>query len=215
MGLTARLKQVTKARVEAFLDRAEDPATVFPRLVNELGAQIQALKHAEAKAMSAVKSAQRKLDEVSGREARLEKGAELALKLGDEQTAREALTVQVKLAGVKTERARAVEQAEKDHEEALRTRLRMEALLEDLKSRAGEYACEVDFTRALPHNRRQQRTQVSLLDAVARMEGRLDEVDEGYTQRMAQSGLTLERKLRLMERQRIVEQRLQALKQGC
>jgi len=95
MGLVDRVRRITAGRIEAFLDSLEDPAAMIPLLLRELEDQSEVLARAEAKARSAVKAAQRRLNEETGHVARLGRGAELALRFGEEHTAREALARQV------------------------------------------------------------------------------------------------------------------------
>ena len=85
MGLLKRLRRITKARIEAFLDSVETPELVLPRLVAELGEKVQEAANAEAKSIGATKGAQRKLDEATGRATRLQRGAKLAIDVGDEE----------------------------------------------------------------------------------------------------------------------------------
>ena len=95
MGLLSRLKDISTGKLLAFLEEAEDPELIIPQLLHELYSQQKALHNAEAKSLAAVRAAQRKLDETLGRALRLERGAELALKNGEEETAKEALREQV------------------------------------------------------------------------------------------------------------------------
>ena len=95
MGLIKRLKRITFAKIELFLQSLEDPEIVFPRLIVELEERLADACRAEAKSMSAIHAVQKRADELSGRLARLDKAAELALKKGDDALAKEALAAQM------------------------------------------------------------------------------------------------------------------------
>ena len=95
MGKIDRLKRITMARIEAFLDSLEKPELILPQLLNEMEQQMRDAAAAKAKALSAVKGARRRLDEATGRSLRLERGAALAVRAGDLKTARQALAAQL------------------------------------------------------------------------------------------------------------------------
>ena len=65
-------------------------------ITDEMQRGIEDAVKAESKALAALKANQRRLDESMGRSMRLEKGAEMALRQGDEILAREALAEQIK-----------------------------------------------------------------------------------------------------------------------
>jgi phage shock protein A len=113
MGLLSRLKDISSGKLLAFLDEAEHPEQMIPLLLNELSTQQKALHTAEAKSLAAVRAAQRRLEETLGRVLRLERGAELALKKGEEETAREALREQLKVEQLVPQQREQVERAQK------------------------------------------------------------------------------------------------------
>lgn len=113
MGLLSRLKDISTPKLVAFLEESEQPEQLIPQLQTELMKQQKALRNAEVKSLTAVRAAQRRLEETMGRALRLERGAELALKKGDEATAREALREQVRVENTLQELRRQVEQAQK------------------------------------------------------------------------------------------------------
>jgi len=139
MGLVDRVRRITAGRIEAFLDSLEDPAAMIPLLLRELEDQSEVLARAEAKARSAVKAAQRRLNEETGHVARLGRGAELALRFGEEHTAREALARQV----VAERSVRAAEenlaQADKALQDAREVRSGILRQQDDLRRRAAEF----------------------------------------------------------------------------
>lgn len=97
MGLLSRLKQISTGKLLAFLDDSSHPEQLVPQLIEELQSQQLAVRNAEGKSVAAVRSAQKKLEATLGRAIRMQRGAELALKNGDDQTAREALREQIRI----------------------------------------------------------------------------------------------------------------------
>jgi len=95
MGKIDRLKRITMARIEAFLDSLEKPELILPQLLNEMEQQVREAAVAKAKALSAVKGARRRFDEAAGKSLRLERGAKLAVQADDLATARQALAAQL------------------------------------------------------------------------------------------------------------------------
>lgn len=112
MGLLSRLKDISTAKLVAFLEKSEQPEQLIPQLQDELVKQQKVLRNAEVKSLAAVRAAQRRLEETMGRALRLERGAELALKKEDEATAREALREQVRVENTLPDQRRQVEQAQ-------------------------------------------------------------------------------------------------------
>ncbi|MHC4636561.1 MAG: PspA/IM30 family protein [Planctomycetota bacterium] len=96
MGRINRLKLITKSRIEAFLSSVEEPEILLPQLIREMAEKVNEAAKAEAKALSAVKADRRRLDAANGRVSRYEKGAILAIKTDDIETARQAIAAQIK-----------------------------------------------------------------------------------------------------------------------
>ena len=59
MGLIQRIRRLTVARIENFLNTVEDPEVIFPQLVREMEDQVRAAISAETKALTALKAAER------------------------------------------------------------------------------------------------------------------------------------------------------------
>jgi phage shock protein A len=216
MGLIKRLQRITSGRVHAFLESVDDLETVLPRLVAEMEDKIRQTANAEAKALSAVKGAQRKLDEVQGRVLRFGRGAELALKQGDERTAREALEQQLRAEKEIRSLQEMLTRAEFAHQSARETREQLCGQFEELKARAGEFASRAATAQA---GRKTAGTILaesrSLLDEVARLEGGLDmaEARREIQGEMDQvSGTGLERKLKDLQQDAELEERMRKLR---
>ena len=219
MGLIRKLKRLTVGRVEAFLDKAEDPAAVYPELLRELEQQVRAAANAEAKARSALSAAQRKRDELTGRINRLTEGASLAIKQGNEDLAREAVEAQMeaekRLPALEEEMARA-DTAVLDAGSA---RQQLEDTLQELTNRKGEMLAHAQMVRAQKGSIDSQRSVSArgkdILSAVARMEEKVEQAEAEHTVRReagASRTPALEQKLREFEQDAELETRLAALK---
>ena len=182
-GLVSRLKRITVSQINAFLETVEDPEIVFPQLVREMQSCIRDAVKAETKAAAALKASQRRLDESTGRSIRLAKGAELALRHGNESLAREALAEQVKVDCLCEDQRRALEQSEKALQEAHGLRVHLEKGLEELKRRKGNIIARSRSAKRTAgtyrHTDRIRTAGSAILDEVSRVEQRVE--TNGYT----------------------------------
>jgi len=223
MGLISRLKRITRGRIEAFLDSVEDPELILPQLIDELADQVRQAGAAEAKALSAVKSAQRKLDEASGRAARLQRGAELAVQADRMNMARQALAAHLEAERDVEARQTALDSAESAHRDANAVRCQIQAELKDLKARGDEIVAR---SRAARQKKDLLKTAAKSIDAepgsksilaeVARMEELVDhaeaEVQVADDLRHALGPTFPDERARDLERDTEVRNRLEALK---
>lgn len=220
MGLIKRLQQITAARIEAFLERIEEPDLIFPRLVVELEAKVRLAAAAEAKAITATRAAQRRMDEMIGRLTRLERGAAMALRKGDETTAREALSAQVESEQSLERCQEELARAESALEQARQVRQQLEFDLCHLRERQGEI---LDRARLAKRWKKIQiisqgasKSGESLLDQMSRLERRLDRDESlvrlGHEQRSVHGEAGLEKRLKALERNAEIEKRLANLK---
>ena len=216
MGLIKRLQRITTARVQAFLETVDDPATAIPQLVAEMEEKVGVAANAEAKALSAVKSTQRKLDEAQGRVLRMGRGAELALKQGDERTAREALAEQVKAEKDVAAQKESMARAEAAFKDARDVRLGLAGQLDELKVRRDEILSRVR-TAAMRKDIRERilKPGEGLLDQVARTESVLDQEESAIEIKRETESLrngSLDERLRRLGREAEVDERLDGLR---
>jgi len=191
---------------------------MIPLLLRELEDQSEVLARAEAKARSAVKAAQRRLNEETGHVARLGRGAELALRFGEEHTAREALARQV----VAERSVRAAEenlaQADKALQDAREVRSGILRQQDDLRRRAAEFQQRGTHAAqghtALAAAAEAEKTGTSILDRVSAMEDRLPSAPAAGpgAREMVDPGAPLMERLSRLERRASVEERLAALR---
>ncbi len=181
MGRIDRLKAITMVRIEAFLASLESPETVMPQLVREMAAKVAEAARAEAKALTVVKADRRRLDAASGRVERLRKGATLAVKADELDTARQAIAAQLE-AEHDVEKCRArLEASESAYQSADSVRAQLQRQLEELKGRQDDILTRVRLVRQQVETSRPgemaslQKGVGGILDAVARMEMKVEE----------------------------------------
>jgi len=218
-GLISRLKNITVPRIGAFLETVDDPEVVFPQLVREMQRGVEDAVKAESKAMAALKANQRRLDESMGRSIRLEKGAEMALRQGDEILAREALAEQIKADSAVDNQRLALAQSEAALRQAHEGRLHLLAQLEELKRRKKELISRARSARnlvaAYERSGKIRKAKAAILDEVSRMQ----QGDDGNGSISGTSGewnagfdRSLEGRLRAIEREAEIERRLASIK---
>ncbi len=218
-GLTSRLKRITAARIAAVLETVDEPEVLFPRLVTEMRKRIGDAVNAESKAAAAFRSSQRKLDEYLGRSLRLEKGAEMALRRGNEALARDALAEQIRIDRAADDQRTALEQVESALAQARESRLHLEMQLEELNRRKKEIISRARSAKnAAGIRRRAGEIRVSgaaILDEAARMEQIAGESEIASGPSAEISGAferSLEYRLRALEREAEIERRLDSIK---
>jgi len=223
MGLVARLRRLTTSRIEAFLSTVEDPEVLFPQLVKEMEGQVRAATEAEAKAMASVKGARRDLDQVKQKLERMQKGAELAVEKGDEDTAREAVSAQIDLEAEIERKEETLNRAQGALDDARAAREQIQLQLEEVRNKKEEILTRA---RVVRNQKKVERTvsapvssAKSILDAVAQLETKVEEKEaEIEVQRdmaSAGGGPSLDKRLKDLEVSSEVEERLAKLKKSA
>ncbi len=221
MGLIDRIRRITTASIESFLSSVEDPEVLFPQLIREMEDQVRVATEAEAKAMAAVKAAERETEQVQDKLDRMTKGAELAVKEGEEQTARDAVSAQIDLERTLATKQDALARAQATYGDAKQAREQVQAQLEELRvkkdeiltrSRVAKNQQNVEKTVSGPAS-----STGSILDSVARLEAQVEEAEAGLEVRREMSagesgGPSLEKRLDDLEKNTEVDKRLAALK---
>lgn len=221
MGIFKRLHRITLGRIEAFLDRAEDPESVFPVLVGEMEEQLKAATDAEAKAKAALSLSQRDLTKHVAKVERFGDGAVLALKKGEEDTARMSVEAQIEVEKTLHIAQRNVDCATDSLDHAVASRKKIQAQLDELRSKKSELLTRARVAKAQSKIQRTVSGSVgstdSILDAVARLEANIEETE---AQLEIQANLTgdysanpsLERKLDELSHESEVDKRLAVIK---
>ena len=222
MSIFKRLHRITLGRIEAFLDRAEDPEKVFPILVQEMEGQLKAATEAEAKAMAAKKGALRDLQRQQERVDRFGRGASLALKKDDEETARMSVEAQIEAEKTLAIAQQNVDVAADSLDHASSARKTIQKQLDELRSKKDEILTRAKVAKAQQKIQRTVCGSVgssdSILDAVARLEANIEEAEAELE---LQANLTgdssaspaLEKRLTELDHEAEVERRLKAIRQ--
>jgi len=218
-GLVSRLRRITIQRINAFLETVENPEAIFPQLVWEMQNTIADAVKAEGKAAAALKADQRRLDESIGRSIRLAKGAELALRQGDESLAREALAEQVKADRISEDLRHALERSEAALLEARGLCRHLKGQLEELKQRKQEILARARSAKRTAQTHRStdkiRATGAAILDEVSRIQ-QMEEANEfGHRLPGTLPGKferSLEDRLRTLEREAEIDRRLDLIR---
>lgn len=168
-----QLKAITMTRIEAFLASLETPETVMPELVKEMARTVTEAARAEAKALSAVKADRRRLDAASGKVERLSKGAVLAARADDLETARQAIAAQVEAEREVQTCRQHLETSEAAYRSASGVREQLKLQLDELKLRQADVLARARLARQRAETQEVSSRQTgsgSILEAVARME---------------------------------------------
>ncbi|MFH2091556.1 MAG: PspA/IM30 family protein [Pseudomonadota bacterium] len=91
MGIFTRFKDIIASNINAMLDEAEDPEKLIKLMIREMEDTLIELKSSCANTIANQKKTQRFLDEIQQKEAFWNKKAELAVKKGKDNLARQAL----------------------------------------------------------------------------------------------------------------------------
>lgn len=182
MGRISRLRTITKSRIEAFLASLEEPEIILPQLIREMEENLKEATRAELKALSAVKADRKRLDAGLGKVGRFEKGATLAVKAGEIDTARQAIAAQIQ-AEKEVEKCKdSLANSESAYNSANQACAQLRQNLKDLRLKKDEMLSRSrEIRRAQSLNKKEnslsKRKSQSILDTVARMEIMVDEAE--------------------------------------
>ena len=221
-GFLKRVRRLTMAKINAFIDGAENPEQIFPQLVAEMRTECKKAIDAEATAVAALKRRQQEHDDT---QAELEKWAgraELAVRQGDDALARTAIESQVATEKRLEAEKQALDQAQDAAERAHQAREDLHEKLDTLERKRDEI-----LVRARSAKKQEEVQKVlagieagsgaSILEAVARMEEKVAEAEAragAYSDVAADmAGGSSEAKFRDLERKQAIDERLAALKE--
>ncbi|MCP4262510.1 MAG: PspA/IM30 family protein [Planctomycetes bacterium] len=222
MGLFTRLHRVTVGRIEAFLSRVEDPELVFPVLVNEMEEQLKAAAEAEAKASATLKHSEREVQKHKETIDKYGNGAYLAIREGDEETARQSLDAQIQAEQASDFSQRNLEIAQRSLERATLSRKRIQQQLGELRTKKDEILTRARVAKVQKKIQSTVSGTVgssdSILDAVARLEAQIEEAEAGLEIQANFTGegtasASLEKRLEELSNEAEIDRRLAELKQ--
>lgn len=223
MSMFGRMKRVTTGKLEVFLSRAEKPEILFPQLIKEMEDQVRAATEAEAKAMAGLKSAEASLRQTAEKLDKMRAGAESALRLGDESTARDAVEAQLKLEAEVLRREASRDVAAEAYAAARSSREETRAQLEEVRSKKDELLTRARVVAAREKIERTVSGPVlssgSILDSVAAIEAGIAEKESSLevSRELAGGGTgaataSLERRIDALNEKAEIDRRFAALK---
>jgi phage shock protein A len=148
MGVFERMGRVISSNFNALVDSVEDPRKSIELTIKEMGDQVRAARQEVVKSVAAEKQLRKKVDELAAEVTRWETRAELAIKHGDDDLAREALRHRRRLAG---ERDRAEQLRVEQRAIALEMKAdveRMDAKVKEVEARRGTLAAKAQQAKA-------------------------------------------------------------------
>jgi len=219
-GFLKRVRRITMAKINAFLDAVENPEEIFPQLVQEMRNECRKAIDAEAIAVAALKRRQQECDDLQADLARWSLRAELAVREADDELARKALEVQMATEKRVGPHKKAVEQARVAADRAREARQDLHDKLHTLEYKRDEILARA---RAAKSQEAVQKVLAgveggsgSILDAVARMETKVTEAEAragAYAEVATDvAGGNSEARFRELERRQLVEVKLIELK---
>jgi phage shock protein A len=221
MGLFKRLHRITVGRIEAFLSRVEDPELVFPVLIKEMEDQLRAATEAEAKAQATLAGCEREIGRHEETIDKYGRGALLAVKKGDEETARQSVKAQIEAEKASELSKRNLEIAQQSLERAKASRKQIQHQLEELRAKKSEILTRARIAKVQKKIAASVSGTVgssdSILDAVARLEAQVEETEAELEIQASLTGegtasVSLERKLSELDQEAQIEERLAELK---
>ena len=221
-GFLKRVRRLTMAKINAFLDGAEKPEEIFPRLVQEMREEGKKAVEAEATAVAALRRREQDHSEAKGDVEKWSGRAELAVKDGNDDLARKALERQVAAEKRLAAAEDSLQVARQAAEQAREAREDLHNNLETLERKRTEILARA---RAAKQQGEVQKVLAgiesggggSILDAVARMEEKVAQAEakaEAYGDVASEKRHDdLEVEFRKLERKQSIEERLAELKE--
>ncbi len=150
MGIFSRFNRVLKSNLNNMLDKAEDPAKLIDQTIIEMGSELKNARKELVQTLGAAKRLDKKKAELDEEVAKWEDKAVLALKAGDEELAREALKMKMRVVRQAEDAGRQAAEQEKAARQMQDTLEEIERKLEDLKARKSTLAAKVRRAREEP-----------------------------------------------------------------
>jgi phage shock protein A len=148
MGMFDRMGRVISSNFNALLDRVEDPKKSLDQTIDDMRGQIRAGRQEVVRAVAAGKQLEKKVTELDTEGARWSSRAELAVKHGDDDLAREAL-LQKRRVVDERDRAEALRGEQRAAALEMKAELeRMEQKVKEVEARKSTLAAKIGQARA-------------------------------------------------------------------
>lgn len=182
MGVFERMGRVVSANFNALLEKAEDPSRSLDWMLTEMQEHVRGARRELIRAVAAERQLRGKLAEQDGEIQRWSGRAELAVKSGDDELAKSALTQRRRLSESKSKSEALIREQRENVLELKAAFERMQEKLAELRARQGtigvqlQIAQQVTATGSLPEALGAKAGNQPF-EALRDMEDRLDSVD--------------------------------------
>jgi phage shock protein A len=150
MGIFDRMGRVISSNFNAVLDKAEDPRKSIELTLSEMADQIRAAREEVVRGVAAEKQLRTKVQTLDEEAEKWGKRAELAVKHGDDDLAREALLQKRRVTGER-DRAEALRAEQRSAALEMKAELeRMEHKLKEFEAKKGTLAARAEQAKAGP-----------------------------------------------------------------
>jgi phage shock protein A len=175
MGIFDRMGKVISSNFNGLVDGLQDPRKSVEQTLLEMQEQIRAARREVVSAVAAEKQLRGKLDELDAQAAKWASRAELAVKTGDDELAREALMQKKRVTGER-DRAEALRGEQRAAAHEMKAELeRMEQKVTELEHRKGTLVAQAAQAKAGADG--QKRVGGSAFAEFRRMEDQIEAVE--------------------------------------
>ncbi len=177
MGIFDRMGKVISSNFNALVDGLQDPRKSVEQTLLEMQEQIRAARREVVSAVAAEKQLRGKLDELEQQAAKWATRAELAVKSGDDELARDALLQKKRVMGER-DRAEALRGEQRAAAHEMKAELeRMEHKVTELQQRKGTLVAQAAQAKAGADASGQKRVGGSAFAEFRRMEDQIEAVE--------------------------------------
>ncbi|MFC1642883.1 PspA/IM30 family protein [Myxococcota bacterium] len=148
MGVFDRMGRAISSNFNALLDKAEDPRKSIDLTLSEMAEQIRAARQEVVRSVAAEKQLRARVQELDRESEKWDRRAELAVKCGEDELAREALTQRRRVTGER-DRAEAMRAEQRSMALEMKTELeRMEHKLMEFEARKNTLVAQVEQAKS-------------------------------------------------------------------
>jgi phage shock protein A len=177
MGVFDRMGRAISANFNALLDRVDDPGKSVEQTLNEMRDQVRAARREVVSAVASEKQLKGKVEELDREVEKWTQRAELAVKAGDDQLAREALGQKRRVVGER-DRAEALRGEQRGAALEMKAELeRMEQRVKEVEAKKTQIVMDMQRARAASSAPLAASAGPSPFDEFRRMEDQLEAVE--------------------------------------
>jgi phage shock protein A len=174
MSIFSRFNRVLKSNLNSVIDKAEDPAKLIAQTIVEMEAELKNARKELVETLGTAKRLDKKRAELEEEVTKWEDKAVLALKSGDDELARDALKMKVRVSRQAEDAANQAAEQDKAARDMQSTLEEVERKIEDLKARKTTLAARVRRSREVPGA---EPSGGSAFSDLQRLSGRIDQLE--------------------------------------